>query len=109
MDNSKDYAHSHNPFAVAYTGLAIGDLAVEQRIAAWAELRLTVDPAERARAEAAARPFGGRLAPSPVETMERAWADAMLDHHGGVPSEAQWISDPLASRLSASLAAINSQ
>ena len=78
MDNSKDYAHSHNPFAVAYTGLAIGDLAVEQRIAAWAELRLTVDPAERARAEAAARPFGGRLAPSPVETMERAWADAML-------------------------------
>jgi hypothetical protein len=104
LDNSQDYAKSHNPFAVAYLGAAIGDPAVDQRIAAWTELNLTTDSAERARADAAARRFGARTAPAPSDKMKHLWAEALLDKYGNVPNEAQWATDPIASRLSAPLA-----
>jgi hypothetical protein len=103
LNNSKDYSKSHNPFVVAYHGLAIGDPAVDWRILTWAESNLSVDPQERARAEAAARGFGPPP-PSPSETMKHLWAEALLDRYGDVPTEAQWVSDPIASRLSAHLA-----
>ena len=36
--------------------------------------------------------------------MKHLWAEAMLDHYGDVPTEVQWVNDPIASRLSAHLA-----
>ncbi len=105
LDSSKAYAKSHNPFTVAYAGLALGEPILSQQIAAWAELRLTGNPAEHARAVAAAR-SAGIPPPAPrVEGIERAWAEAMLNHYAGVPSELQWTSDPIASRLSPTLTA----
>jgi hypothetical protein len=103
LDHSKNYSKSHNPFVVAYSGLTIGEPAVDKLIFSWAEKNLSVDPEERARAEAAARGFGP-TPPPPAEKMKRLWADAMLDRYGGVPTDAQWTSDPIASRLSATLA-----
>jgi hypothetical protein len=104
LDSSRDYAKSHNPFAVAYRGFAIREPNVDQRIAAWAESKLATDPAERARADAAARRYGARTAPAPSDKMKHLWAEAMLDEYGYVPTEAQWTTDPIASRLSAPLA-----
>jgi hypothetical protein len=99
LDQSKHY---RNPFTVIYGGLASGDPAVERRILTWAESNLAVDSEERARAEAAARLFGP-TPPPPSEKMKHLWAEAMLDRYGDVPTEAQWVSDPIASRLSAHL------
>ena len=104
LDNSKDYAEAHNPFVVAYLGLALGDPVLDQRIAAWAELRLSTDPRERAGAEAVARKLGTRLEPPPSDDYKRAWAEALLQRYAGAPTESQWATDPLASRLPPSLA-----
>lgn len=104
LDSSETYSKSHNPFVVAYGGLAIEDPAVNQRIATWVEESLSVDPGERARAETAARAYGP-TPPAPAEKMKRFWAEAMLDHYGGIPNESQWARDPIASRLRAPLAA----
>jgi hypothetical protein len=104
LDYSQDYAKSHNPFAVAYRGFTIREPALDQRIAAWAESKLATVPAERARADAAARRYGARTAPAPSDKMKHLWAEAMLDQYGYVPTEAQWATDPIASRLGAPLA-----
>ncbi|PWU12664.1 MAG: hypothetical protein C5B51_00350 [Terriglobia bacterium] len=96
---------NHNPFVVAYHGFAIGRPAVDRRVGAWAESKLITDPAERAREEAAARKFGAKPAPPPSDKMKRAWAEAMLDQYGYLPTEAQWARDPIVSRLSPSFAA----
>jgi hypothetical protein len=101
--NSVDYSTSHNPFVVAYSGLAIEDPLVQKLILSWAEKNLSVDAEERARAEAAARGFGP-TPPPPAEKMEHLWAEAMIARYGAPPTEAQWTSDPIASRLSAPLA-----
>lgn len=102
--DSMDYSKSHNPFVVAYGGLALRDPAVDRRILDWVEKRLSVDPEERARAETAARGYGP-TPPAPAEKMKRFWAEAMLDRYGGIPNESQWARDPIASRLRAPLAA----
>ena len=101
--NSEDHSTSHNPFVVAYSGFAIADPVVHKLILSWAEKNLSVDPEERARAEAAARRFGP-TPPPPAEKRKHQWAEAMLGRYGGVPSDAQWSSDPIASRLGAPLA-----
>jgi hypothetical protein len=85
-----------NPFAVAYEGFEIGDPAIDSRIAAWVEVQL----AEKRPPQ---RNFGPRI-PEPVPEGEIRkvrtwWAEAMVDKYGGVPSEAQWRSDPIVSRL----------
>lgn len=100
---SSSYSKSRNPFVVAYGGLAIGDPAVDTRILAWAQKNLSVDPEERARAEKAARGYFPKP-PPPAEEMKHFWAKAMVDRYHGVPTEEQWASDPIASRLSGSLA-----
>ena len=93
----------HNPFVVAYSGLAIADPLVQKLILSWAEKNLSVDPEERARAEAAARGLGP-TPPPPAEKMKHLWAEAMLARYGAPPTDAQWASDPIASGLSAPLA-----
>jgi len=103
LDASDTYSKSHNPFVVAYSGLAIADPLVHKLILSWAEKNLSVDPEERARAEAAARGFGP-TPPPPAEKMKHLWAEAMLARYGNPPTEAQWTSDPIASGLSAPLA-----
>jgi hypothetical protein len=74
--------HAENPFTVAYIGLAIGNPTTQHLILAWAEKHLTAD----------------------VETMKHVWADAVLTRYGGVPTDAQWAGDPIASGLSRPLA-----
>jgi hypothetical protein len=101
---SRDYATSHNPFVVAYRAFALGDPALDQRIIAWAEAQLSTDPEERASEQEISRRFRTPLNPPPSDDFKRLWADAMLDRYGGVPTDAQWTADPIASRLSAPLA-----
>jgi hypothetical protein len=71
-----------NPFGVAYIGLAVGNPTTQHLILAWAEKHLTAD----------------------VETMKHVWADAVLTRYGGVPTDAQWAGDLIASGLSRLLA-----
>jgi hypothetical protein len=91
-----------NPFAVAYGGLAVGDPALDARIIAWAGNNLSIDPEERARADEAARGYGP-TPPPPAEKMKHLWAEAIVDRYSGLPTGAQWASDPIASRLGARL------
>jgi hypothetical protein len=64
-----------NPFSVIYSGLEIGDEAVSRYVAAWVESALASN------------------------TMQRTWAEAMLDRYGKVPGDSEWATDPIASRL----------
>lgn len=110
--SSEAYSTSHNPFVVAYSGLAIADPVVQKLILSWAEKNLTVDPEERARAEEATRGYGSSLVggsfgpptPSPARKMKHLWGEAMVKRYGGAPTDAQWASDPIASGLSRPLA-----
>jgi hypothetical protein len=72
-----------NPFGLAYSGLEIGDPAMDKRIAAWGESQLT------------------HKAGTTAAQMKRWWAEAMVDKYGGAPTERQWAEDPIAARLSA--------
>ncbi len=103
LDHAKNYSKSHNPFVVAYSGFELRNPELEKLILAWAEKKLSVDPEERARAEEAARGFGPPP-PPPAEKMKHYWAEAMVDKYGYTPPEADWTSDPIASRLSPPLA-----
>lgn len=102
LGSARDYAKSRNPFVVAYRGFAIGDPAIDQRIVAWAESRLSPDDRDPER-EVASRRLGIPPAPPLSAEMKRMWAEAMLDQYGGVPTELQWLRDPLASRLKVAL------
>ena len=64
-----------NPFSVIYSGLEIGDEAVSRYVAAWVESALASN------------------------TMQRTWAEAMLDRYGRVPGDSEWATDPIVSRL----------
>jgi hypothetical protein len=70
-----------NPYPLAYRGLEIGDPAVSTRILAWAEARLADKTAFR------------------IGQVRQWWAEAMVDRYGGVPTESQWATDPIVSRL----------
>ena len=72
LDNAGNW---RNPFTVAYRGFESGDDAVSRLAAAWAESALASDH------------------------MQRVWAEAMLDKYGRAPGEAEWATDPIASRL----------
>jgi hypothetical protein len=103
LDHSVSYSKSHNPFKVAYSGLALRDPAIDQRILTWAESHLSIDPEERAKSEAAARGFGPTPPPL-AEKMKHLWAEAILDHYGGIPTGEQWARDPIAWGLKSPLA-----
>jgi hypothetical protein len=67
-----------NPFTVAYRGFAIGDPAIDSRIAEWTEAQLSQN----------------------VKSTQQDWAGAMLDRYSVVPNADQWATDPIATRLS---------
>jgi hypothetical protein len=94
-----------NPFTVAYEGFAIGDPAIDSRIATWAERELLLLPPTPPK-DYSRVPGGELLRQNDIDTRismiseaRTRWAEAMLDKYAGVPSEAQWRSDPLVSRL----------
>ena len=70
-----------NPYPLAYRGLELGDPAIEKRILAWAEARLADKTAFR------------------IGQVRQWWAEAMVDKYGGVPTEGQWETDPIVSRV----------
>jgi len=80
---------NRNPFSVAYLGFKISDPAMDKRIVAWAE------------SEFADKRFADK-GKARTSHLQRLWAEAMIDNYGGVPSESQWRSDPLASHLQSS-------
>jgi hypothetical protein len=67
-----------NPFTVAYRGFAIGDPAIDSRIAEWTEALLSQNH----------------------KSTQQDWAEAMLDRYSVVPNAGQWATDPIATRLS---------
>lgn len=83
-----------NPYPPAYRGLDIGDPAVDKRIAAWAE-KVFREEMDRFSSPAYENVRGRR----------REWADALIECYGGAPSDGQWKTDPLVSRLKPGLAA----
>jgi hypothetical protein len=72
---------------VAYQGLDLGNAAMTLRIMEWIEPVLT--DASRSAA---------------VLSFKQWWADAMVDKYGGLPTDLQWATDPIASRLKPQLA-----
>jgi len=76
-----------NPFTVAYRGFEIGDPAVDNRIAAWAELQFA-DKGEFRQGQ-----------------LKRMWAEAIVEKCGCAPNEVNWTNDPIASRIKPALAA----
>jgi hypothetical protein len=78
-----------NPFSLAYWGFGLGDPAVDKRIAVWAEGTLAGTYHEYA---------GG------PPSMERRWAEVLVERYGGVPLEEQWRTDPIVLRLKAEVA-----
>ena len=79
-----------NPFTVAYGGYELGDAAIESRIAPWFESQFS-------QAEAILRDAHTDF---DVRQQKRWWAEALVEKYRGVPTERQWLADPLASRLS---------
>jgi hypothetical protein len=73
--------------ALAYHGLDLGNAAMTHRIIEWVEPVLA-----DANRRAAALSF------------KQWWADAMVGRYGGSPTDLQWASDPIASRLKPQLA-----
>ena len=74
-----------NPFEVAYQGLELGNPALNKGILDW--IALESNPPGRPRA--------GKFA--------EWWAQALVERYGGVPTETQWIKDPIASQLDSQL------
>ena len=64
-----------NPFTVAYRGVDVESEAVGSRIGAWADA----------------------MASAP--RMQRLWAQAMIERYGRVPTQDDWASDPIVSRM----------
>jgi hypothetical protein len=83
-----------DPYPLAYRGFDIGDPAVDKRIAAWAEKDLA-EEMERFSSPAYEN----------VRRKRRIWAETLMERYGGVPTETQWKTDPLVSRLKPDLAA----
>jgi hypothetical protein len=75
-----------NPFVVAYSGLDIGDPAVDKGILAWVEEQ-----------------FGNKT-DFWLGQLKHWWAEAMVERYGGVPLEMHWVDDPIASRINRQLA-----
>jgi hypothetical protein len=75
-----------NPFLLAYKGFDLGNPAVDSRIAEWAQ---------------------GILAQPSFDmpgSIRVRWAEALVERYGAVPVEAEWINDPIVSRLTPALA-----
>jgi len=72
---------------VVYRGIDLGNSAMSRRIAEWIEPLLT-----------------DTKSPTAVALLKQQWAGAMVEKYGGVPTDGQWTSDPIASRLKPQLA-----
>lgn len=79
-----------NPFTVAYGGFDIGDAAIDSRMVPWFESQFS-------QAEAILRQSDTDFE---IREQKRWWAEALVEKYRGVPTERQWLADPLASRLS---------
>lgn len=74
LDNSLNW---RNPFGVLYRGIEMGDPAIIRHGVAWSSSALASD------------------------RLKRLWAEALVDRYARVPSEPEWASDPIVSRLKA--------
>ncbi len=90
-------AYSRNPFKLAYQGFEIGDPAIDERLVAWAEEGLSAELPN----------LGNPLFDNVTVSPRRQWAEALVDRYGAAPSAAQWMKDPIASRLKPGLAALD--
>jgi hypothetical protein len=72
---------SGNPFVLAYKGADMEDPALDKGIAAWADAMFR------------------QRSPDHPGSLERRWADVMVDRYGGVPIQSEWASDPIVSRM----------
>jgi hypothetical protein len=85
-----------NPFTVAYQGFEIGDPAIDKRLVEWAEELLDKELPN----------LGNPIFDGVERSARRLWAEALVDRHGGPPTAAQWMKDPIASRLKPALAPV---
>src|SRR5262249_42606195 len=76
-----------NVFTLAYRGFELGEPAVSNRLAEWAEGKL--------RDSVAITPHG----------LGNQWAVALVDRYRGVPTGPEWMSDPIVSNMEPELAA----
>ena len=72
---------SGNPFVLAYKGTDMGDPALDKRIASWVDLMLA------------------KRLPDHQNSLERRWAEVMVDRYKGVPIQSEWLRDPIVSRM----------
>jgi hypothetical protein len=82
VETTLSHLASGNPFVLAYKGADMGDPALDKGIARWADSM-----------------FRRRSYDSPG-SLERRWADVMVDRYRGVPIQSEWASDPIVSRMS---------
>jgi len=75
-------------FTLAYQGFELGDPAIDKRILPVMEEVLEEE-----------LPKVGKAIYDDVQGPRREWAEALVDKYGGTPTEAEWASDPLASRV----------
>lgn len=68
-----------NPMTVSYQGLDLADADLDPLITQWLSKVLS--------------------APSAAYVEQRQWAEAMLDRYHGTPTESQWNTDPIVTRL----------
>ena len=100
-----------NGFLLAYQGFAIGDPLLDTRLANWAEWEMATGKKPPLPPALLAKRQGhvALVEPSPepehvVQSIRQLWAEALVERYGGVPSEAQWQGDPIASRLPSPMA-----
>ena len=74
-------AISGNPFVLAYKGMDMEDPALDKRIASWVDLMLA------------------KRLPDDQNSLERRWAEVMVDRYKGVPIQSEWLRDPIVSRM----------
>lgn len=77
---------TRNTFTVAYHGFEIGDPAIDKRIVAWIGPQFD-DKTEFRQGQ-----------------LKHWWAEAMVEKYRGVPNEANWANDPIATHLTPELA-----
>jgi hypothetical protein len=82
VEDTLGHAESfRNPFAVAYQGLELSDPLLTQHIGAWVEAQLA------------------SRSPIALGRVKDMWAEAMVVRYSGVPTESQWMTDPIVTKL----------
>jgi hypothetical protein len=77
-----------NPFTLLYQGFDLGDPAIDKRLVAFAEGLLKEELPK----------LGNPIFDTP-SSPRRQWAEVLVDRYGAAPTESQWSTDALASRL----------